>query len=336
MKFSFLLFSFIAIVTMGQTCAWAFDPEIVAEAIRFYRANPAALPSPEQIESHRNTRFILIKGLAGEFIPGYFGATRKMIERLTGTVGEKDPTKKRVDVIKTDSTRGIEESTEYVANQIEEIVKNSSPETNFLELDHSMGALVGWRHLLRNPDFLRDRMLAAIFVQGPFGGSPLASFVSKEHSVSLLQPFWNDPFMYGVKSLLLAPYRHKAIRPGIDALVPLHTVRDVHGIIRASNGSHTPELQEKTVYVTTFREPPTGIRGLVPGTNMIMDICIRGLKILGSQENDGMVPLRRQAPPGVQDRTVVIEGAHHGTFTQTGSGGRAIGKAVFAVPAGGK
>lgn len=322
----------IVMASGAVPCVAEIDGPSFAQRLRHYYDNSKAPVDESALAANRDTKYLLIKGLLGEWIPGYFLDAQKTIEKLTDTKGEKDPAKKRVFRINGDSRLGIDAYSAGILKQVRDVIAASPPETNFVALGHSMGALATWTLMMRFPELLR-RMDAAIYLQGPFGGSPLATFIHENRPVSQITPMLSNHLMYAFDAALLFPYRLKLFRPALEALLPLRAIRHVHRTLRG-HPQEDPSLREKTLYLTTSQEAPTGWREFFPPTNLVASRCIRGLAALGVTKSDGMVPLNRQAPRAFAERTQHAEGFSHNDFTLTPRGGNALGRALLSTETG--
>lgn len=325
MPFVRLIFLFVFLI---HSAFAKIDQEQFADDFQRFRDNGSEVPSESAVSRHSKTKFILMTGLAGEYIPLYWSDTRRELERLTGTRGEKDPAQKRVFVIKPSSGYGLLANADYIKTEVDKIVRLSPPDTRFVLVGHSKSAVETWTLVMKHPEFSSEKIAAAIFLQGPYGGSPLATHIAENHSPGIIEPFWNNPALFAFRWMMLKAYQYPPMRPGLLAITPEAATQHVQSIQEAYGSGHSKEISEKTLFMTTFSNPLTGIKRFLPTLNNAMSICVKTLASLSPGSSDGMVKLAHQSPPGSSNRSIVVPDLHHGQVAQS-SLGKAFAKALF-------
>lgn len=328
MKHNF--FAVLAVLLLSTSVSAEFDPEKIANSLRYYEENPSDVPLEHIVGAHAKTKFIFFKGWAGEVIPGYFAAAKSELERLTGTKGIKNLSKRRVFVLNGDSNRNLVDNAIHIQESVKNILAQSEPGTKLIVVGHSKGAVELWTAVMRNHDFALQNFAGAVFLQGPFLGSPLADFIVQERSIGEVEPFLKNPVMYAARASLMKPYRSKKLRGGGQAITTEAATTHFRGV-NETYGAMPSDLENKVLFVGSVQPERRGLGRIFPPVSAIMDVCVRSLaKLTDGSPNDGMVTLQSQLPPGVEARSQVLQGLNHMSFQAT-STGRSLGKALFEI-----
>lgn len=128
------------------------------------------LKIPATVESAaKGYRYVFVAGFHNERMPGYFTRNAKEL-RAHGV------DRRAIHVIAPSSHETFDENFDEVRDKFREVAR-AGPE-KLVVIAHSRGACDALAFALRNPDFVRDHVHAMFLVQGPFGGSGLADYVT--------------------------------------------------------------------------------------------------------------------------------------------------------------
>jgi pimeloyl-ACP methyl ester carboxylesterase len=117
----------------------------------------------------RSIRYVFVEGFRNERMPGYFAANIAELKAL-------GIPRQQIHVIDPSSRRTTEANAEAVRARFLEIAREG-PE-RLVVIAHSRGACDALAFALGDPAFVRDRVRAMFLIQGPFGGSGLAGYVT--------------------------------------------------------------------------------------------------------------------------------------------------------------
>ena len=117
----------------------------------------------------KSFRYVFVEGFRNERMPGYFAAN---IAELRALGIPRD----QIHVIDPSSRRTTADNAEEVRARFLEIAREGSE--RLVVIAHSRGACDALAFALGAPGFVRDRIRALFLVQGPFGGSGLAGYVT--------------------------------------------------------------------------------------------------------------------------------------------------------------
>lgn len=277
-----------------------------------------------------NIRFIFVSGLKGENDPTYFSAAANELRTLTRTHGEKDPQKMRVYVVKPNSQFSIEEGDAYMQKKIREIVAASPPGTRFRLVGHSLGGFRLWNYLNEHPEFAA-KVEAAVYIQTPFGGSPLAQYIVERRKISDVIPLQKNPFQVSALWTLAQVFRW--YEPSLRILVPEAAQGHMEYLRQKVGEVDQRELLDKSVMFSTYREPYSGWRVAIPGPATILNTCGKALAKLKPGRNDGLVHVADQTVAGAQSRTVQYPGLNHRAMTSFYTEAIPFARALWSLPA---
>ncbi len=114
-------------------------------------------------------QYVFIGGFGGESAAGYFAQNVKELRN------EGVP-RAAIHVIKPSSDETLAGNAESVRDALHAFARNSSEP--LVIIAHSRGACDALAFALAEPAFIRDHVRALFLVQGPFGGSGLADFLT--------------------------------------------------------------------------------------------------------------------------------------------------------------
>ena len=136
----------------------------------FRSASDGSLEVPPSVAREaRSFRYVFVEGFHNERMPGYFAAN---IAELRTLGIPRD----RIHVIEPSSRRSNEANAEEVRTRFLEIA-GEGPE-QLVVIAHSRGACDALAFAISDPSFVKDQVRAMFLIQGPFGGSGLAGYVT--------------------------------------------------------------------------------------------------------------------------------------------------------------
>jgi hypothetical protein len=124
---------------------------------------------PRVAREARSFRYVFVEGFRNERMPGYFAAN---IAELKALGIPRD----QIHIIDPSSRRTTAANAESVRARFLEIAREG-PE-RLVVIAHSRGACDALAFAIGDPVFVRDRVQAMFLIQGPFGGSGLAGYVT--------------------------------------------------------------------------------------------------------------------------------------------------------------
>jgi pimeloyl-ACP methyl ester carboxylesterase len=124
---------------------------------------------PKVAREARSFRYVFVEGYRNERMPGYFAANIAELKAL-------GVPRNRVHVIEPSSRATNEANAETVRDRFLKIAREG-PE-RLVVIAHSRGACDALAFALDHPAFVRERVRALFLIQGPFGGSGLAGYVT--------------------------------------------------------------------------------------------------------------------------------------------------------------
>jgi pimeloyl-ACP methyl ester carboxylesterase len=124
---------------------------------------------PEVAREARSFRYVFVGGFRNERLPGYFAGNIAELKALGISLD-------RIHVIRPSSDKTTEANAEEVRARFLEIAAEG-PE-RLVVIAHSRGACDALAFALRDPKFVKGRVRAMFLIQGPFGGSGLAGYVT--------------------------------------------------------------------------------------------------------------------------------------------------------------
>ncbi len=283
--------------------------------------------------AHDNVRFIFVSGLKGEDDPSYFINTASELRRLTHTSGETELKKMKVFIVKPSSQYDMQEGEQFLDERIKNIVAASPPGTRFRIIGHSLGGFRLFDYLNKHPEFAA-KVEAAVYVQTPFGGSPLAQFILDGRKITEVIPLKSNPIqavaLYGLSKFF------SWYKPSLRILSPLSASRHIEAIMQATPVADQLALTDKSLMFTTHKAPYGGLRIALPGSATILNICGKALAKLKPGPNDGLVHVADQRPPGFAERSVEFSGLNHRALSGFSAEGVPFARALYSLPVSGQ
>lgn len=236
-------------------------------------------------------RYVFITGLRLGKMPGYFQQNAKEL-RAQGVPGDA------IHIIQPSSARTIEQNSEFVRDELRTVAEKG-PE-KLVVIAHSRGACDALAFALRNPKFVKRHVEVMFLIQGPFGGTGLADYVTGDG-----EPIDGQmPFGYRVlgrtlgrlEARLLSADRHEAI-----ATLSHEASVEFWGKLLKRNRAAVPVVAPRTFYITSKARPskhPLPLRATA--------------WYLGTYygPNDGVVALEDQSLPGLGTVLAVLDAGH--------------------------
>ncbi len=274
-------------------------------------------PLPESvIKAHENTIFIFVTGLAGNKMPDVFSEAASVL-------GGEGP---RALFVRPPDNQSLAQNTEFVRQSWTNIVQNADPKSNFIIMGSSAGSVEAWSALKLNPELFGDRLLGAIFLQGPFGGTPFADLVVQDNPLEALPPP-TRPLEGVARKAAIRRFSSPKVRPKMQSMTTtVATEHTLQVLEQAPTSEFLPD--EKLLYFTSTRDPLPFLQRFWPGINQKMHVCGRIVSRLSEGPNDGLVPLPLQIPPGGEPRSVYFPGINHLEMIESKLG-RALAKAAL-------
>ena len=126
---------------------------------------------PSVTRTAEKYRYVFVGGFLSERMPGYFATNAKELRGM-------GVPRKAIHFILPSSHETIEGNATEVRSKFEEIA--ASGDEKLVVIAHSKGACDVLAFALRNPVFVRDHVQALFLLQGPFGGTSIAEYLSGE------------------------------------------------------------------------------------------------------------------------------------------------------------
>jgi pimeloyl-ACP methyl ester carboxylesterase len=279
----------------------------------FEAAAEGKLLIDEEVERRAGRyRYVFVEGFRNEGMPGYFAQNVKEL-RARGVPREA------IHVIEPSSDKTVGENAGDVREAFREAA-GAGPE-RLVVIAHSRGACDALAFALRHPKFVRDRVRALFLVQGPFGGTGVADYVTGEGP-----PMGRE-----------VPLRQRAVGGLIAGLEKRQLNRGRHGGLADLTRSASQDFWErlcdehadaipvvgpKTFYVTTETRPSRlGPLRRAPARYLHEHFG----------PNDGVVALDDQSLPDVGTVLAVLDAGHTdltGRFPSA-RGGRQLRRALI-------
>ncbi len=236
-------------------------------------------------------RYVFVGGFLNEGMSQYFKQNAREL-RLLGVP------RAAIHYIYPSSHESVEGNAELVRGEFQKIA-SEGPE-NLVVIAHSRGACDTLAFALQNPEFVASRVEALFLVQGPFGGTGVADYVTGE----------GPP----IDSLL--PFPHRVVALALGRIEESKLARGKHGGLtaltrRASRAYWEMALKEnqaaikvvgpKTFYVTT-KTKPSHLRLFLKSTAFYLGAHFG--------PNDGMVAIDDQTVAGLGTVLAVLDAGH--------------------------
>jgi pimeloyl-ACP methyl ester carboxylesterase len=258
----------------------------------FELALAGKLSVPAEVKrSARSYRYVFVGGFMNEGMSEYFKQNAREL-RLIGVP------RKAIHYIYPSSQETIEGNAAAVRDKFKEFAAQG-PE-KLVVIAHSRGACDALAFALDDPQFVSDRIQALFLVQGPFGGTGIADYISGE----------GPPIDRSM------PLKQRLIALGLSRLEEYALARGKHGGIaslttRASkeywetaleeHQSAVPVVSPKTFYVTTTTKPGP-LRLFLQATSWYLGTHFG--------PNDGMVAVEDQSVDGLGTVLAVLDAGH--------------------------
>ena len=247
--------------------------------------------SPEVSQNAGRYRYVFITGLHFGIMQGYFQQNAKEL-RSQGVPRDS------IHFVHPSSASTVEENAEFVRSEILAIAAQG-PEKLVL-IAHSRGACDALAFALQNPTFVKQRIEAMFLIQGPFGGSGVADYLSGDgEPIDKEMPLGYrvlDRTIGRLEEKLLNGDRHEAI----TALSRRASVQFWEDLLE-HNRDAVAVVAPRTFYVTSRVKPskhPLALRATA--------------WYLGTYygPNDGLVTLEDQSLPGLGTVLAVLDVGH--------------------------
>ena len=269
-------------------------PDTAATRFRrgFEAAGAGSTAFPGEVEEGaRRFRYVFVGGFCNERMPGYFAQNAREL-RARGIP------RRAIHYIYPSSHRTIEENFAEVRDRFLAI-GGEGPE-ELVIIAHSRGACDALAFALRDGDFARDRVHALFLVQGPFGGSGVADYVTGEG------PPMDGRMPTGrrVVAHVAAGAERLALGRGKHGGLPDLTRRASSafwGRMLEEHADAIPILGPKTFYVTTETDPAQ-LRLVRRATGSYLETYFG--------PNDGMVALEDQSLPELGTVVATLDAGH--------------------------
>lgn len=260
-----------------------------------------------------NLRILLVGGFLGEALKDKFLDTRRDLIRM-GAAPHK------VTILTPVSTLPIEENGEKLRQTFESLTTAGEGE-RIVVVGHSKGAAESLLGLLTADTSLRKRIAGAYFVQGAFGGSPLADlFLGDGHEVD---DSMAAPYRYLLQAVLkldpaskleaLEGYLGMKLGRGLESLKQEEASKLWEDALQ-NNPDGIRDLDGKVFYVrsylppqevrTTFRIPAEYLSAYYGPNDGVVPLRSQTLggfgRLLGTLRSDHIALTRGNLPPGVE------------------------------------
>lgn len=188
-----------------------FSVEEISSWIEEYREKGSLQIAPEITESAKKLHYVLVCGFLNELPFKYY-------KHLVATLLELGVPSNHIHIIQPPSNQSIRENVSVVGRAIESL-KIEEPESIVL-LGHSKGADEAVAYALMNPEFVKEKVLSIVAIQGAFGGSLLADFfMSPSPVLPETMPKFHRKLLSFV-SRALGPLVRRCFQSGLKSLTP--------------------------------------------------------------------------------------------------------------------
>ncbi|MDB5351630.1 MAG: hypothetical protein JWN86_2877 [Planctomycetota bacterium] len=258
----------------------------------FLAASEHKLDIPKSIEENaRRYRYVFIAGFSNERMPGYFAQNAKELRAL-------GVPRKAIHYVYPSSSKTVEENLDEVHSKIVEIA-GKGPE-RLVVIAHSRGACDAMAFALHHKEFVEEHIQALFLVQGPFGGTGVADFVTGEGPPMDCRMPWRyrmlGKLVGGMEKLLLKRGRHGGLT-GMSRWVS----RDYWTRSLEEHADAIPIVGPRTFYVTS-ETTPSHLRFFKKATGAYLSAYFG--------PNDGMVSPDDQSLTGVGTVLAVLDAGH--------------------------
>jgi hypothetical protein len=238
----------------------------------------------------RAFRYVFVEGFRNERMPGYFAAN---IAELKALGIPRD----RVHVIEPSSRKTTEANAEEVRARFLAIAREG-PE--LVIIAHSRGACDALAFGLDDPAFVRDRVRALFLIQGPFGGSGLAGYLTGSGPSMDRRMKWNHRVVAGLVGRLARAFARDDARDVMEGMTP-----------EASASYWAKALDKDRAALAEVGSKTFFIRAAIhPSRQKFGRRAIAWYLQTTLGPNDGVVALDDQSLPGFGTVVANLEAAH--------------------------
>jgi pimeloyl-ACP methyl ester carboxylesterase len=258
----------------------------------FSEASEGDLRLPEAVKKNaRMFRYVFVAGFRHESLPGYFLQNEKELE-AQGVASDA------IEHIYPSSDRTVEENAAEVQDQFHSLAARGKQP--LVVIAHSRGACDALTFALENPEFVREHVHAMFLVQGPFGGSGLADYVTGEGPPMDRRM----PARQRLVARAVGSVERKALKRGKDGGLPALTrsaSQDYWERMLTEYADAIPLVGARTFYITSESQP-SRLRRFQKATGWYLRTYFG--------PNDGVVTLRDQSLPELGTVLAVVEAGH--------------------------
>jgi len=279
----------------------AISPSTFQEAFTRALESRSSLP-PAISRQATNYQYVFVGGYLNERMPGYFAINAKELHAY-------GIPRRAIHVIQPSSHQTIEENTKLVREKFQEIAR-SGPE-KLVVIAHSKGACDVLAFGLQNPEFIQKHVHAMFLLQGPFGGTSVAEFVSGEGDAPDPAIGWRDRAVLNALGKIEGYFLDRGKHGGLSGLTPEASREFWSSLLRKQHDA-IAIVGPKTFYITAATHP-SHLRIIQRATGWYLQH--------GDGPNDGVVALRDQSLPGVGTVLASLD-AGHSDLTRSRTSGR--------------
>ena len=277
---------------LAQTRATAADCTPAQFQEWFHAAAQGRLRTPGSVERRaQRLRYVFVGGFANERMPGYFSQCAKELRAHGIPPGS-------IHFIFPSSHESFEGNSDKVRLQFQEVA-SLGPE-RLVVIAHSRGACDTLAFALRNEPFVRDHVRALFLVQGVFGGTGAADYLSGKGVLMDRRM----PVGLRVLASLVGKYEsfllHRGKHGGLAGLTRSESER-FWGQLVEQHADAIPVVGPKTFYVTS-QVHPSRLRLFRRAIGSYLETYYG--------PNDGMVVVRDQSLPGLGTGLGVFDAGH--------------------------
>ncbi len=264
-----------------------------AEFRAWFDAASGAKPSiPAEVKrAARRYRYVFVGGFHNERLPGYFAQNAKEL-RAQGVP------RRAIHFIYPSSDESISGNARPVHDQFVEIA--AAGREKLVVIAHSRGACDALAFALQNPEFVSKHIEALFLVQGPFGGTGVADYLTGDGPPMDRQM----PLKYRVVAHVLARLEGYLLNHGKHGGLPslsTDSARDFWECELEAHREAIPVISPKCYFVTS-ETPPSQLR--------MFQRAIASYLTTYFGPNDGMVALEDQMLPGIGTVLGVLNAGH--------------------------
>lgn len=258
----------------------------------FRSAENGSLEVPPSVALEaRSFRYVFVEGFHNERMPGYFAANIAELKAL-------GIPRSRIHVISPSSRRSNEENAEDVRSRFLEIAREG-PE-RLVVIAHSRGACDALAFALDNPKFVKDHVRAMFLIQGPFGGSGLAGYVSGSGKPMDRQMKLKHRMIAGLIGRLARAFANDEDLEVVDGMTPEASAAFWAKALD-KNKETLAEVGSKTFFIRAT---------LPPSRQRFPRRALAWYLQAYHGPNDGVVALKDQSLPGFGTVVATLEAGH--------------------------